>query len=102
MRSSAIRRRARTAIRFRARSTGRPRATTSLAKSEPGNVAVARISEKLELSDDGLQLIATARLVPGQHATIVGRINDGVRVKTDSGEHVVPDAVAEQLYVVRT
>src|SRR5215208_456092 len=47
--------------------------TTSLAQSEPGKVTVARISEKLELSDDGLHLVATARLVPGASATVLGR-----------------------------
>jgi DtxR family transcriptional regulator, iron-dependent repressor len=71
----------------------------ALATSEPGNVTVARISEKLELSDDGLKLIANARLMPGCSATVVEHTGDGIKVKTTSGEHVVPTAVAEQLYV---
>jgi DtxR family Mn-dependent transcriptional regulator len=75
--------------------------TVALARSEPGSVTVARISEKLELSDDGLQLVASARLVPGASATVIERDGDGVRVKTATGEHVVPDTVAEQLYVAR-
>jgi DtxR family Mn-dependent transcriptional regulator len=80
-----------------------PRApsTTSLAKAEPGKITVARISERLELSDDSLQLVADARLIPGANATIVDRDDKGVRVKTGTGEHVVPTAVAEQLYVSR-
>jgi len=82
--------------------TTRAQPTTSLAKSEPGDVTVARISEKLELSDDGLQLVAAARLVPGSTATVVDRDADGVRVKTGTGEHIVPNNVAEQLYVART
>jgi DtxR family transcriptional regulator, Mn-dependent transcriptional regulator len=77
----------------------RPQATIALAKSEAGKVTVARISEKLELSDAGLQMVAAARLVPGASATVVGREGDGVRVKTATGEHVVPDTVGEQLYV---
>jgi DtxR family Mn-dependent transcriptional regulator len=79
----------------------RPPSTASLAKSEPGNVTVSRISERLELSDDSLQLVANARLVPGASATIVSRDGDGVVVKTGTGEHVVPTAIAEQLYVAR-
>jgi DtxR family Mn-dependent transcriptional regulator len=71
----------------------------ALASAAPGGVTVSRVSEKLELSDDGLQFIANASLVPGSTATIVGREKDGVRVRTDTGEHVVPTKVAEQLYV---
>ena len=77
----------------------RPQATIALAKSEAGKVTVARISEKLELSDDGLNFVATANLVPGATATVMGTEAGGVRVRTDSGEHVVPTKVAEQLYV---
>jgi hypothetical protein len=42
-------------------------------------------------------------LVPGASATVVGPDDNGggVRVKTATGEHVVPDAVAENLYVAR-
>ncbi|MDZ4826109.1 MAG: metal-dependent transcriptional regulator [Actinomycetota bacterium] len=79
----------------------RPQVTVALAVSEPGKVTVARISEKLELSDDGLHLVAAARLVPGASATVIERSGTGVRVKTATGEHVVPDVVAEQLYVAR-
>ncbi len=79
----------------------RPQVTVALAVSEPGKVTVARISEKLELSDDGLHLVAAARLVPGASATVIERSGAGVRVKTATGEHVVPDVVAEQLYVAR-
>jgi DtxR family Mn-dependent transcriptional regulator len=81
----------------------RPQKTVVLAKAEPGNVTVARISEKLELSDEGLHLVAAAQLVPGKNATIVGPEagEGGVRVQTATGEHVVPAAVADQLYVSR-
>jgi DtxR family Mn-dependent transcriptional regulator len=81
------------------RRAARTEPTVPLAASGPGKVTVARISEKLELSDDGLRLVAAARLVPGASATILGREGGGVRVKTATGTHVVPDAVAEQLYV---
>ena len=71
----------------------------ALADAEPGQVTVSRISEKLELSDDGLKLVATARLMPGCSATIVDHDDDGVHVTTATGEYVVPSTVAEQLYV---
>ena len=73
--------------------------TVALASVEPGSVTVARISEKLELSDDGLKLVADARLMPGCSATVVERAADGVHVTTATGDHVVPTKVAEQLYV---
>ena len=53
-----------------------------------------RISEKLELDDDGLHLVARARLIPGATATVVDQDADGVRVQTPTGEHTVPPAVA--------
>src|SRR3954453_17921150 len=59
----------------------------ALVTAGPGGVTVARISEKLELSDDGLQFVANASLVPGATATVVARETDGVRVRTASGEH---------------
>jgi DtxR family Mn-dependent transcriptional regulator len=73
--------------------------TLALAVAEPGTVTVARISEKLELSDEALSLIASARLMPGCSATVVGKKDGGVRVKTATGEHDVPAFVADQLYV---
>jgi DtxR family Mn-dependent transcriptional regulator len=80
-----------------------PRQTTMPLKDAPaGPVTVARISEKLELSDAGLRLLAAARLTPGCSATVTGAADgdDGtVRVKTATGEHRVPREVAEQLYV---
>ena len=73
--------------------------TVQLAVSQPGPVTVARISEKLELNDDSLRLLARARLIPGCTATVLERAGDGVVVKTSVGEHTVPADVAEQLYV---
>jgi DtxR family transcriptional regulator, Mn-dependent transcriptional regulator len=73
--------------------------TVQLAKADPGRVTVARINEKLELDDDGLSLLARARLIPGATATILERKNGDVRVKTAAGEHTVPAVVAEQMYV---
>ena len=79
------------------RSTERP--AIALIDAEPGSVMVARISEKLELSDDSLRLLAGARMIPGATATVVERSADGVKVRTSAGEHTLPQNVAEQVYV---
>jgi DtxR family transcriptional regulator, iron-dependent repressor len=74
--------------------------TVRLAAAQPGRVTVARISEKLELSDEGLSLLARARLIPGCSATVIEQGDGGgVKVKTATGEHTVPAEVAEQTYV---
>jgi DtxR family Mn-dependent transcriptional regulator len=71
----------------------------ALATAEPGPVTITRISEKLELSDAGLKLVAEARLMPGCEAQVVDRTVEGIQVKTATGEHVVPTTVAEQVFV---
>jgi DtxR family Mn-dependent transcriptional regulator len=76
--------------------------TVRLASAEPGRVTIARISEKLELNDAGLSLLARARLIPGATATVIERADGGVKVKTSAGEHTVPSDVAEQMYVAAT
>jgi hypothetical protein len=74
--------------------------TIALADAEVGPVTIARVSERLEMSDDALVLIAGAHLLPGCDATIIDANADGVTVKTDTGEHRVPARVAESLYVL--
>ena len=75
--------------------------TRSIPMSEAGvgPVIVARISEKLELSDEGLQLVARAGLIPGSDAEVVEHAVDGVHLRTSTGEHTLPGSVADQLYV---
>jgi DtxR family Mn-dependent transcriptional regulator len=73
--------------------------TIALAEATPGPVNIARVSERLEMSDEALNLIAAARLMPGCDATVVTTDADGVTVKTDTGEHRVPARVADSLYV---
>ena len=60
---------------------------------------VVRISEKIELDDDALRLLADAHLIPGQRAVVVGVGPNGVTVKTDSGEHEVPTPIATLMWV---
>ncbi len=74
--------------------------TVALADAQVGPVTIARVSERLEMSDEALVLIAGAHLLPGCDATIVDLDADGVTVKTDTGEHRVPTRVAESLYVL--
>src|SRR5262245_13064835 len=70
-----------------------------LAAAEPGPVVVARVSERLEMWDAALQLIAAAQLTPGSDATVIGRRGDTIQVKSASGEHDIPSRVADSLYV---
>jgi DtxR family transcriptional regulator, Mn-dependent transcriptional regulator len=76
--------------------------SVALAEANPGPVTVARISEKLELSDDSLRLLARTRMIPGAAAAVVRRAADGVTVRTSAGEHTLPPLVAEQVYVYAT
>jgi DtxR family transcriptional regulator, Mn-dependent transcriptional regulator len=73
--------------------------TVALADAPVGPVTIARVSERLEMSDEALNLIAAAHLMPGCDATVVDASSDGVTVKTDTGEHRVPTRVADSLYV---
>ena len=58
----------------------------------PAPSPCTRISEKLELSDDGLKLVADARLMPGCSATVVERARRRRRTSTTAtGEHVGAD-----------
>lgn len=73
--------------------------TLPLSDAAAGSVTVRRITEKLELDDDGLSLVAAARLMPGCSATVLESRTAGVDVRTATGEHHVPPHVAEQLHV---
>ncbi len=75
-------------------------ATVPLASARRGPVRVARISEKIELDDRALALLAAARLTPGAEASVLGSSADGTRVKGDAGERTVPADVARLTFVV--
>jgi DtxR family Mn-dependent transcriptional regulator len=72
---------------------------TALIESDAGPVEVVRISEKIELDDQALHLLAEAQLIPGDRAQVLERVTDGVRVKTASGEHLVPTPIATLMWV---
>jgi len=70
-----------------------------LQEARPGRITVTRISEKLEMDDESLRLVAAARLIPGASATVVEQADGGVKVKTPAGVHLIPPVVAEQMFV---
>lgn len=74
-------------------------ASVPLAQAAPGPVRVARISERLELDDRALSLLAAAGLIPGSEASVLGRGSGGTRVVADDGERTVPDDVARLTFV---
>jgi DtxR family Mn-dependent transcriptional regulator len=80
------------------RRTGGRVPTVQLSEAD-GAVTVARISEKLELSDDSLKLLSAARMIPGAAAKVVERGGDGVVVETAAGRHTIPREVADQVAV---
>jgi DtxR family Mn-dependent transcriptional regulator len=77
-----------------------PTATVPLAAAPRGPVRVARISEKIELDDRALSLLAAAHLTPGDQASVLGTAGDGVRIRGDAGERTVPGDVARLTFVV--
>ena len=58
-----------------------------------------RVSERLEIDDEGIELLAAAHLMPGNAATVVENADGAVTVETETGEHTLPKRVAENLYV---
>ena len=75
-------------------------ATVPLAQAPLGPVRVSRISEKIELDDRALSLLAAAHLVPGSQASVLGSGPEGTRVRSDAGERTVPADVARLTFVV--
>jgi DtxR family transcriptional regulator, Mn-dependent transcriptional regulator len=78
------------------------RGSTPLSRVDHGTVSVSRISEKIELDDDALVLLAGAQLTPGSEAVVVGPTPDGVVVKTAAGEQTIPIRLAELMFVTPT
>jgi DtxR family Mn-dependent transcriptional regulator len=74
--------------------------TVALSQARLGPVRVARISEKIELDDRALALLAAAQLIPGDEADVLGSGADGVRVNGKAGNRTVPPDVARLTFVV--
>jgi DtxR family Mn-dependent transcriptional regulator len=73
--------------------------TVALTQAEPGPITVQRISERLEIDDDAMTLIARAGLIPGRSATVVRADGDAIVVKSEVGEQRVPADVAKMMWV---
>jgi len=73
-----------------------------LTQALPGPVKVARISEKVEMDDDALRLLAGAHLTPGSEASVLRSGPEGVVLETEAGERTVPAALANLMYVSRS
>jgi DtxR family Mn-dependent transcriptional regulator len=74
-------------------------ATVALATREPGPVVVRRVNERLEIDDEGIRLLAAARMMPGCAATVIENVDGSVTLDTETGQHTLPRRVAENLYV---
>ena len=81
------------------KNAGRAYSTMTLSQAPTGPITVRRVSERLETDDDGLRLIATAHLLPGNEATVIDNREGVVTVKTETGEHQVPRKVADHLHI---
>jgi DtxR family Mn-dependent transcriptional regulator len=75
-------------------------ASTPLSQMTPGPFVVRRISEKVEIDDDAIAFLAGADLTPGSNVRVVSTSATGVRVTSDSGDQVVPQHLAQLVYVV--
>jgi len=73
--------------------------TVLLSTAPLGRFVVARISAKVELDDDATRMLARAALIPGQEASLRNITAKGVTVESDSGEHLVPMATAQLMWV---
>ena len=73
--------------------------TVALARSAPGPVVVRRVNERLEIDDEGIRLIAAAHMLPGCEATVVEVVDGSVTLDTETGQHVLPRRVCENLFV---
>ena len=75
------------------------RGSTPLSRVDHGTVSVSRISEKIELDDAALALLARAGLIPGAEAAVVETGPRGVRVRGRHSEQTVPVDVARLTFV---
>src|SRR4051812_25772595 len=73
--------------------------TVPLSRSIPGRITVQRVNERLETDDDGIGLLSAAHMMPGCEATVVETADGSVTVETETGRHMLPRRVADNLYV---
>ena len=64
-----------------------------------GEIRVIRIGERIEVDDDALHLLATADLIPGKTAEVLKTSGDGISLRTSTGDYVVPNRIADLMFV---
>jgi DtxR family Mn-dependent transcriptional regulator len=75
-------------------------ASVPLTQLQPGPVIVRRISEKVEIDDDAIAFLASAELIPGSNAVVVGTSTEGVEVTSAAGQQTVPRKIAQLIYAI--
>ena len=75
------------------------RVMVALSEAVIGDVVVTRVSERLEINDDHMRLIADAQLTPGMNARVTAQTDAATTVSTSSGRHAIAVEVAKHLYV---
>lgn len=73
--------------------------TKPLSLVTKGEIRVIRIGERIEVDDDALHLLATADLIPGKTAEVLETSEDGVSLRTATGDYVVPNRIADLMFV---
>ncbi|MSO17255.1 MAG: dihydrofolate reductase [Actinobacteria bacterium] len=73
--------------------------SVALAAVAPGQIRITRVSEKIELDDAAMSILAQAGLVPGRESSVVRVEKSGVVVKGADREHLVPMAIAQLTFV---
>ena len=73
--------------------------SVALAAVAPGQIRITRVSEKIELDDAAMSILAQAGLIPGRESSVVRVEKSGVVVKGADSEHLVPMAIAQLTFV---
>ncbi len=73
--------------------------SVALAAVAPGQIRITRVSEKIELDDAAMSILAQAGLIPGRESSVVRVEKSGIVVKGADREHLVPMAIAQLTFV---
>lgn len=79
-------------------SPGQQRQEFRLAGARPGPVRIARISERLQIDNKALLLLARSHLTPGSGATVTQVSPETIIVSTPHGDVAIPISVAEEVW----
>ena len=73
--------------------------SVALAAVAPGQIRITRVSEKIELDDAAMSILAQAGLIPGRESSVVRVEKSGIVVQGADREHLVPMAIAQLTFV---